>query len=457
MNKIQLLLLMFVLLGRFAYSQGIDFKYVTFEEALQLAKEQDKLLFIDFYTSWCGPCKKLAKGPFMEPEIGDFYNTNFISLKLDAEREGKHAAQLYGVNRYPTLIFVDGDSNLIYRGTGSSMTKGGGMIPFGKSALEATKDQFTLEDMKQLFSEKLDDEAFLKSYYDKLVEYKMNPINALNAWLKVQTTVDESSEEMLEILLKNASGIYLGSKAEEVLTANIEHYLTFASKGNKIRLERIDTSLARTTLQRAYGTQDPEMMRRYIDFCKEKNLGTAKSGELSFYEMEYLRIANHNEAYKKAAIDYVNNIISQKSIKQIKQEDAEAYNKYMEFSKDQTGTYVEFKRELMKQGRIANDNVGDIVKVSRLYWSRCETNADYKHLKKWIKYCYKLIPDSWEVNNLEADVLYAQGKADKAILLKNAAIKNVPFNYKKKSNLEYQLQLMKEGKVVFGKPENEEE
>ena len=449
MNKLQSLLLIFVLLGRFAYSQGIDFQHVTFDEALRLAKEQDKLLFIDFYTSWCGPCKKLAKGPFMEPEIGDYYNTHFINLKLDAEREGKHAALLFGVDRYPTLIFVDGDSKLIYRGTGSSMTKSGGMIPFGKLALEAINDQFTLEDMQRLFSEKQTDEAFVKSYYNKLVEYKMNPIEALNAWLKVQTTVDESSVEMLDILLKNANKIYLGSQAEMILKANYNDFLSIVPKHYKTKLERIQYQIINTTLKRAYSKADAELLRVYIDYCKENNVGAAKSGKLSFYEMEYLRLSNQNEAYKKAAIDYVENIMDQKSIKQIQQEDAEAYSKYMEFSKDQTGTYVEFKRQLMKQGRMANDNVRDIVNVSRLYWSRCENKTDYKHLKKWIKYCYKLIPDSWETNNMEADVLYTQGKADKAILLKDTAIKNVPFNYKKKSNLEYQLQLMKQGKRVF--------
>ncbi len=449
MNKTQLLLLLFVLLGRIGYAQGIDFQHISFEEALVKAQEEDKLIFIDFYTAWCGPCKKLAKGPFMEPENGTFYNKHFINLKLDAEREGKQAAELFGVNRYPTLLFIDGDSKLVYRGTGSAMKDSGGMIPFAELALEATNDKMTLEDMQRLFPEKLNDEAFLKSYYNKLLEYDMDPIEVLNAWLKVQTEIVESGEEMVNLLLKHSSSIYLGSRAEATLRANYDHYLTIASKQNKIRLQRIEGALINATLRRAYSTQDAELMRRYIDHCIKLDMGPAKRGKLSFYEMEYLRLANKNEAYKKAVVTYVDSIISAKSIKQIKQEDAEACQKYLEYTKDKSGVYVEHKRQMMKQGKVATDNVEDIVEVSRLYWSRCDTKDDYRPLKKWMKYCYKLVPGHWAVNNLEADVLYAQGKADKAIALKQAAIAKVPFTFKKKPNLDYQLQLMQQGKEVF--------
>ncbi|MCU4155849.1 thioredoxin family protein [Carboxylicivirga sp. A043] len=441
------LLLASIVAGK-AHAQGIDFQHISFEEALVLAKQQNKLIFIDFYTAWCGPCKQLAKGPFMDPEIGKFYNKHFINLKLDAEKEGKQAAALFAVHRYPTLLFVDGDSKLVYRGTGSTMKKSGGMIPFSKLALEATKDKMSLEDMQQLFPEKQDDEAFLKSYYNRLVEYNMNPIDVLDAWLTVQTELEESSAEMIDILLKHTNQIYLGSKAETVLRANYDHYLTIVSRQNKIRLERIEGFIINATLNRAYSTNDPVLMRRYIDHCKEKNIGPAKRGKLSFYEMEYLRIAKEYDAYKRAAEAYIDGIIGEKSLKQIKQEDVNLYNKYLEYNKEQSGAYHDFKIRLLKQGKIATNKVEEIVKVSRVYWSHCNTKEDFRHLKSWIKYCDKLIPEYWEVNNLEADILYKQGKRDKAIALKEVAIENAPFNYKKKTNLEYQLQLMRQAKEL---------
>ena len=99
-----------------AFSQGIDFEHISLEEALEQAKAQDKLVFIDFYTEWCGPCKRLAAGPFKEQANGDFFNQHFISLKLDAEKEGRKAASRYQVRSYPTLLFVNGDGEIVHRG-----------------------------------------------------------------------------------------------------------------------------------------------------------------------------------------------------------------------------------------------------------------------------------------------------------------------------------------------------
>ena len=101
-TKKSIVSVLFLLITQLFFGQGIDFKNIPFEDALALAKTNDKLIFIDFHTEWCGPCKKLAKGPFKEQKNGEFYNKNFINLKLDAEKEGKDAAQRYQVNAFPT-------------------------------------------------------------------------------------------------------------------------------------------------------------------------------------------------------------------------------------------------------------------------------------------------------------------------------------------------------------------
>ena len=60
--------------------EGIVFEHVDFKQAKELAKAQNKLIFIDAYTTWCGPCKLMAKTVFTEKEVGDFYNSNFINI-----------------------------------------------------------------------------------------------------------------------------------------------------------------------------------------------------------------------------------------------------------------------------------------------------------------------------------------------------------------------------------------
>ncbi len=94
---------------------GINFKHMSLDEAKKLAKETKKLIFIDVYTAWCGPCKMMAKGPFMDENVGKVYNDKFINLKIDAEKDedGPFVSRAYGIRAYPTMIFINAEGKLI--------------------------------------------------------------------------------------------------------------------------------------------------------------------------------------------------------------------------------------------------------------------------------------------------------------------------------------------------------
>ena len=95
--------------------QGINFSDKSVDELLKQAKKQNKLIFVDMYTVWCGPCKHMAKNIFTQSEAGEYFNENFINLKLDAEKEGKEFARKYNVTAYPTFFFIIGVGALVYR------------------------------------------------------------------------------------------------------------------------------------------------------------------------------------------------------------------------------------------------------------------------------------------------------------------------------------------------------
>lgn len=111
MKKV-LVIALLAIMGLGVQAQGIKFEHGTFDEALAKAKKENKLLFVDFYTTWCGPCKKMSKTIFTQDEVGAFFNKNFISLKVDAEKgEGPELAKKYEVTGFPTMIFFNGDGS----------------------------------------------------------------------------------------------------------------------------------------------------------------------------------------------------------------------------------------------------------------------------------------------------------------------------------------------------------
>ena len=76
-----------LLLPLWVCAQGVNFRPLSYTEAIELAAKENKMVFIDFYTTWCGPCKRMSKEVFPQQEVGEYFNRTFISLKLDAEKE----------------------------------------------------------------------------------------------------------------------------------------------------------------------------------------------------------------------------------------------------------------------------------------------------------------------------------------------------------------------------------
>ncbi|MEZ4722835.1 MAG: thioredoxin domain-containing protein [Flavobacteriales bacterium] len=98
---------------------GISFTSGTWEELLTKAKEENKVVFIDAYAVWCGPCKMLSRNVFTDEQVGAYFNENFINAKIDMEKgEGPMLARKFGVTAYPTLIFAKPDGSIVHKAIG---------------------------------------------------------------------------------------------------------------------------------------------------------------------------------------------------------------------------------------------------------------------------------------------------------------------------------------------------
>ena len=164
MKKFVLLVLVLIT-GLTVFSQGIEFQKGRYAEVLEMAKKQNKLVFIDIYTSWCGPCKHMADKVFPQAKVGEYYNAHFLNLKLDAEKseDGKMVAKTFGVSAYPTFLFVNGDGELVYRFLGGKTVDM--FVKEGEKAVVAFAAQPELKKYTKKYEEGNRDKEFLNQYF----------------------------------------------------------------------------------------------------------------------------------------------------------------------------------------------------------------------------------------------------------------------------------------------------
>ncbi|HWA83016.1 MAG TPA: thioredoxin fold domain-containing protein [Fimbriimonadaceae bacterium] len=112
------ILLMALALG--AYAAEINWAK-GYEGAKNESKTTGKLLMIDFYTDWCGWCKKLDADVYPDASVVK-QSENFVPIKLNAEKDadGIRLAKKFNITGYPTILFIDANENLAYKIVGYS-------------------------------------------------------------------------------------------------------------------------------------------------------------------------------------------------------------------------------------------------------------------------------------------------------------------------------------------------
>ncbi len=175
------LLLTFSLAGR---SAGIEFFHGTWAEALAKAEAEDKLIFIDAYASWCGPCKRMSANVFPEQKAGDFYNANFINIKYDMEKEesADFRAAHGSVRSYPTLLYVNAKNEVVHKSVGGKSVES--LIMTGNEALAKLDD---VESMRARWEAGDRDARFAFKYVRALVRRDENHLKVANDYLRNPT------------------------------------------------------------------------------------------------------------------------------------------------------------------------------------------------------------------------------------------------------------------------------
>ncbi|WP_167615195.1 thioredoxin family protein [Maribellus sediminis] len=445
MKKLKKIILLFTVLLFFVqgktFAQGINFEHISLEEALAKGKAENRMVFIDFYTVWCAPCKGMSNGVFPNEKVGTVYNREFINVKLDAEKEGREAARKYNVNVYPTLLFLNGEGDMVFKATGAKGISG--TLKMATDAINALSNGYSLSELKKQYESNKNDERFLKMYIEKMIGYKEYPVAAIDDWLKIQTEIRENDVDMMEYLMDHWKYLITGGKGETILYANFDEYMDIATKMEETKLENLKYAIVKNTREQAYMQKDPELMRLYIDTWKKFPDDKKNLNDLKDYKLDYLLLAKDYDGYKKEITLYLDSLVNEKTLEQIRKEDEAYYKEYKE-TKYAPSLMGNATLKNLEKGRIAMEQTAIINKRARYYLKYCATNkSDYKQLYTWIDYGSKLVPDDYTMDELRSEVLKKQGKIKEAIEYKEIALNKIPENSKDRSKVEKELEDLK--------------
>lgn len=194
---------------------GMHFVEKTFDDLLAQAKAEDKVIFIDAYTTWCGPCKMMAKNVFPAEKVGNVYNERFINAKFDMEKgEGPGLATRYSVMAYPTYLFVDGNGDIVHKGIG--------YIPQDEflALADAASGENSLGALNKRYDAGERSADFLQSYATTLGDVYEEEKAAEVMGLYLDMKEDWSAPEVMSMLMQSPGE--LGGKRMNYLVNNAE-------------------------------------------------------------------------------------------------------------------------------------------------------------------------------------------------------------------------------------------
>lgn len=354
------------ILGQLVLAQGIEFFKGSFDEAKAEARAQGKLIFMDAYAVWCGPCKMMSNNVFPQKSVGDFFNANFINMKVDMEKgEGLTLRKQYGVSAYPTMMLIDGDGEVVQQIKGARGADA--LIDWAKKAALPNKS------LTQKLQEKYD-------------AGERDP-GLMRDLIKVKSAYNEETEELMTEYLENLP-------AEEIVNPdNIDFILEQTKDIHALTLPMLNNyddyiddlkgegtyegkliAIAQNSGKTAIKQKDMESLNETLDFLKEYKPANYK--ELSSELMvNYYGATEDWSNYDKAVT---------KHLAKYKKGDDKAYrdvawNYYMKVEDE--GALKKAEKWMQKNIKINNNYENNLTQAYLLYkldqYSEAEDAVNY--------------------------------------------------------------------------------
>ncbi len=431
-------------------AQSINFENTKWSAALEKAKQENKMVYLDVFTDWCGPCKMMAKNYFPDPVVAAFYNKKFVNVSIDAEKgEGLAIAKQYNVTGYPTNLFIDPNTKkIIYKTMGAPSNKEG-FIENGKVALDEKSDNLSLGNYTSTFKSNKYDEAFLVKYLSKTQRLDLPNDALLEAYLS-RYAASKSDGELYSALHPHVKSI--NSKAFD---------LVLNSPKNDEDKESFTQNIMYQTVNTCINNKDEAKYKLAI--AKFYKLYPAQGEEKLKYDQKFYNGIKHKTkalASNVALANFMNN----KSASTLQQEDADMY---VRITKSITQQLVSNNVPKEKQQELIAENLKKVgggknmasmqtaASLNDVAWKIFESQRSNKKLIKqalgWISKGLSLTEKSTAnycaFQDTYACLLYADGQKQKGIKVEEEALAQMEKLGEDIASYEETLAKMKSGKL----------
>ncbi|MEI3421103.1 MAG: thioredoxin family protein [Butyricimonas faecihominis] len=259
----------FIVSGLCAFGQGTEFlEGKKWSGVLKIAQEQGKYIFMDCYTSWCGPCKGLAQNVFPQPKVGEFLNSNFVCCKYDMEKgEGIMLYKKYKDNipGFPTMLMINPvDESIVHKVVG--YTEPDALI----EALQDGLDGKTLAVFQKRYEEGQRSLELIKEYCKALdVAYDQDTKEkVVRDYIESMPLDSLMSKELLELYLPYLNNAY--SAQYEYVVKNLDKVQY------RLKMNRYDIEMS---LQRAMSDAVREIVNVTLAHTNADTLALMKTKE----------------------------------------------------------------------------------------------------------------------------------------------------------------------------------
>ena len=270
--------------GENADSSPLTIVEQDYERALELAAEQDKLLFIDFYTVWCGPCKQLDKYVFHNDSVGRLLGRQIVLLQYDAEQDTTfHLSKKYHVNSYPTGLLLTPEGRVLTRRAGFSgsdaASLGGSVQDFVGKGVELREQGKWLSGYSAVI-----DPATYPDFYADYVNRTDTDVDAAEINDYLASVKDKFSEQFVAVLFYFAPEV-----SDEMIAVATDNRETFVERYGEGSFGAFTGLASMIKFARAVKANDEAAFARAKNFAEEQ-FGAVEAAEMAAsYEVDILR------------------------------------------------------------------------------------------------------------------------------------------------------------------------